>query len=67
VIGDGSIKNDGLTVGGFLRHALRWFRAHQVRVRRVPTDSGSGYISQSFRATAGAKCRAGNNLMLVHN
>jgi len=52
VIGDGSIKNDGLTVGGFLRHALRWFRAHQVRVRRVLTDSGSGYISQSFRATA---------------
>jgi transposase InsO family protein len=44
----------GLTACGFLRRALRWFRAHQVRVRRVLTDNGSGYISQSFRAT----CRA---------
>ena len=44
----------GVTVCGFLRRALRWFRAHQVRVRRVLTDNGSGYISQSFRAT----CRA---------
>jgi transposase InsO family protein len=44
----------GLTAGGFLRRALRWFRGHQVRIRRVLTDNGSGYISQSFRAT----CRA---------
>src|SRR5437879_10914461 len=44
----------GVTVCGFLRRALRWFRAHQVRVRRVLTDNGAGYISQSFRAT----CRA---------
>lgn len=44
----------GVTAGGFLRRALRWFRVHQVRVRRVLTDNGSGYVSKSFRAT----CRA---------
>jgi transposase InsO family protein len=44
----------GATVGGFLRHALRWFRARGVRIRRVLTDNGSGYRSASFRAT----CRA---------
>ena len=44
----------GVTVAGFLRRALRWFRTHGVRVRRVLTDNGSGYISRSFRAT----CRA---------
>ena len=44
----------GLTVAGFLRRALRWFRAHGVSVRRILTDNGSGYRSRSFRAT----CRA---------
>jgi transposase InsO family protein len=44
----------GETVAGFLRHALRWFRARGVRVRRILTDNGSGYVSRSFRAT----CRA---------
>ena len=44
----------GRTVAGFLRRTLQWFRAHGVRVRRVLTDNGSGYISRSFRAT----CRA---------
>src|SRR5439155_20185209 len=38
----------------FLRRALRWFREHRVRVRRILTDNGSAYISHSFRAT----CRA---------
>ncbi|HEY7869539.1 MAG TPA: IS481 family transposase [Methylomirabilota bacterium] len=42
------------TVAGFLRQALRWFRARGVRVRRILTDNGSGYVSRSFRAT----CRA---------
>lgn len=41
----------GPTVAGFLRRALRWFRGHGVRVRRILTDNGSGYVSQSFRAT----------------
>lgn len=44
----------GETMSGFLRRALQWFRARRVRVRRVLTDNGSGYISRSFRAT----CRA---------
>lgn len=44
----------GVTVGAFLRQALRWFRARGVRIRRVLTDNGSGYRSASFRAT----CRA---------
>ena len=43
----------------FLRRALRWFRARGVRVRRVLTDNGSGYLSRSFRAT----CRG---LQVVH-
>jgi transposase InsO family protein len=43
--------DQGVTVAGFLRRALRWFRGHGVRIRRVLTDNGSGYISQSFRAT----------------
>jgi transposase InsO family protein len=38
----------------FLRGALRWFRAHGVRVRRILTDNGSAYRSRSFRAA----CRA---------
>ena len=41
----------GRTMSAFLRRALRWFRAHGVRVRRVLTDNGSGYVSRSFRAT----------------
>jgi transposase InsO family protein len=41
----------GITASAFLRRALSWFRAHGVRVRRVLTDNGSGYISRSFRAT----------------
>jgi transposase InsO family protein len=41
----------GATVAGFLRRAVAWFRAHHVRIRRVLTDNGSGYISRSFRAT----------------
>jgi len=44
----------GVTVAAFLRRALRWFRAHGVRIRRVLTDNGAGYRSRSFRAT----CRA---------
>jgi transposase InsO family protein len=41
----------GVTMSAFLRRALRWFRTRGVRVRRILTDNGSGYISRSFRAT----------------
>lgn len=41
----------GVTVAGFLRRAVGWFRTRGVRIRRVLTDNGSGYRSRSFRAT----------------
>jgi transposase InsO family protein len=44
----------GPSMSAFLRRALQWFRARGVRVRRILTDNGSGYVSRSFRAT----CRA---------
>ncbi len=34
---------------GFLIRALRWFRERGVRVERVMTDNGSGYIARLFR------------------
>jgi len=33
----------------FLVRALRWFRARGIRVERVMTDNGSGYIAKLFR------------------
>jgi transposase InsO family protein len=44
----------GVTVSGFVRRAVAWFRQRRVRVRRILTDNGAGYRSASFRAT----CRA---------
>ena len=35
----------------FLLRALRWFKARGVRVERVMTDNGSGYIAGLFRRT----------------
>ncbi len=37
------------TTTGFLVRALRWFRARGVRVERVMSDNGSGYVSRLFR------------------
>lgn len=34
---------------GFLIRALRWFRTRGIRVERVMTDNGSGYIARLFR------------------
>lgn len=34
---------------GFLIRALRWFKERGVRVERVMTDNGSGYIARLFR------------------
>ena len=36
------------TVVKFLWRALAWFRRHGVRVQRVMTDNGPGYISDAF-------------------
>ena len=44
----------GLTVAAFLRRATAWYADRGVRVERVMTDNGSGYVSKIFAAT----CRA---------
>jgi transposase InsO family protein len=36
-------------VTGFLVRALRWFKRQGVRVERVMSDNGSGYVSRLFR------------------
>ena len=40
----------GLTVAGFLRRAVAWFRCRGIQVRRVLTDNGTGYRSKVFAA-----------------
>lgn len=44
----------GTTVTTFLRRAVAWYAERGIRVERVMTDNGSGYVSKVF---AGA-CRA---------
>jgi hypothetical protein len=39
---------------GFLLRALRWFRARGVRVERVMSDNGSGYVSRLFEGLPAA-------------
>ena len=41
------------SVTGFLVRALRWFKSLGIRVERVMTDNGSGYVSRRF----GKACR----------
>ena len=41
------------SVTGFLVRALRWFQSLGIRVERVMTDNGSGYVSRLF----GKACR----------
>jgi transposase InsO family protein len=38
----------GPTTAGFLKRAVAWFRSMGVRVKRVLTDNGSGYVSRVF-------------------
>lgn len=38
----------GVTSAAFLRRALAWYRQLGIRVRRILTDNGSGYIGRSF-------------------
>jgi transposase InsO family protein len=48
----------GLTCTAFLRRAVAWFEARGIRVERVMTDNGSGYLSKVFSAlirTMGAR------------
>jgi transposase InsO family protein len=39
----------GLTCTGFLQRAAAWFAERGIRVERVMTDNGSGYLSKAFR------------------
>jgi transposase InsO family protein len=38
-----------ISTTGFLVRALRWFKARGVRVERVMTDNGSGYVARLFK------------------
>ena len=38
----------GATTTTFLWRALAWFRRHGIRVRRLLTDNGNGYVSDRF-------------------
>ena len=42
----------GVTCVQFLWRALAWFRRHGIRVRRLMTDNGSGYVAHVFAAAA---------------
>jgi transposase InsO family protein len=39
------------TCAGFLRRATQWYETRGVRIERVMTDNGSGYVSRFFGAT----------------
>jgi transposase InsO family protein len=47
----------GVTAVGFLRRAVEWFAERGVKVERVMTDNGSGYVSKDFGAAV-AEIRA---------
>jgi transposase InsO family protein len=38
----------GATSAAFLRRALAWYRTLGIRVRRILTDNGSGYVGRCF-------------------
>jgi transposase InsO family protein len=44
----------GETVAAFLRRALRWFARRGVRILRVLSDNGSGYVARVFAAACQA-------------
>ena len=44
----------GPTCAAFLDRAVAWFRARGIRVRRVMSDNGSGYVSRVFRQACAA-------------
>jgi len=44
----------GSMTAGFLRRAARWFARRGIRIERVMTDNGSGYVSARFQQTVRA-------------
>ncbi len=47
-------RQDGDTTATFLAHAVAWFAAHGITIRRVLSDNGGGYRSRAFRRVCGA-------------
>ena len=43
----------GGTALGFLQRAIAWYAEHGIKVRRVMTDNGSGYVSKIFTGACG--------------
>jgi transposase InsO family protein len=41
-------EEDGATTTQFLWRARAWFRRHGIRLRRILSDNGSGYVSAQF-------------------
>lgn len=44
----------GETCADFLRRAVAWFATRAVRIHRVMSDNGSGYVSRAFRVACAA-------------
>src|SRR5207249_1175688 len=44
----------GETVAAFLRRTIKWFARRGVRIERVLSDNGSGYVSRVFAAACQA-------------
>jgi transposase InsO family protein len=42
-------REDRFEAAAFLRNAIRWFRARDVRIERVMTDNGKVFLSRDFR------------------
>jgi transposase InsO family protein len=48
------VDERGERVAAFLRRACRWFARRGVRIQRVLSDNGSGYVSELFAAACQA-------------
>ena len=51
----------GTTCAGFLERAIAWFAQRAVRVERVLTDNGAGYVSSSSPMRLGASAMSGKS------
>jgi hypothetical protein len=48
IVGSCCGPEKGITVAAFLRRATAWYAERGIKVRRVMTDNGSGYVSKVF-------------------
>jgi transposase InsO family protein len=42
-------KQNGAATADFLARAIAWFARYGIRIQRVMSDNGSGYVSRAFR------------------